>query len=226
MTSKISKRLFRRLLGTVAALLTSILALTWKVERVNLDVMENELEKGPVVFAMFHEDILPLMLTHKKRRFAALTSLSADGEILSAALKVLGFGVLRGSTSKGAIKATREAIKGLIIESASPILAVDGPRGPRRVPQAGAVMIAAICNRPVICAAADVKPVILLKSWDRMKIPLPFSRIKVAYKKMPSPDLGKHGREKGLILLKEVLISTSQLASLNEPAEYGCSHQQ
>ncbi|MCS7272723.1 MAG: lysophospholipid acyltransferase family protein [Fimbriimonadales bacterium] len=105
----------------------------------------------------------------------AMISLSRDGDIQNEIFTRLGFRTLRGSTSRGgvraALEAAREVKKGAILA-----FTPDGPRGPSRKFQPGALLIAQKANAPIYPAGISAYPRILLPTWDRYLIPLPFAR--------------------------------------------------
>jgi lysophospholipid acyltransferase (LPLAT)-like uncharacterized protein len=86
-----------------------------------------------------------------------------------------GFQILRGSTSRGGVRAALEAAR---VVKAGGILAFtpDGPRGPSQKFQPGALLIAQKAGVPLYPAGISAYPRILLPTWDRYLIPLPFAR--------------------------------------------------
>jgi lysophospholipid acyltransferase (LPLAT)-like uncharacterized protein len=56
------------------------------------------------------------------------------------------------------------------------VMAPDGPRGPRREAAPGIAQIAALAGVPVLPCAAQTSRRRVLRSWDRMVVPLPFAR--------------------------------------------------
>lgn len=52
----------------------------------------------------------------------------------------------------------------------------DGPMGPHMVVKPGAVELAAICGAKIAPLTFSVKRRIVLKTWDRFVLPLPFNR--------------------------------------------------
>ena len=54
---------------------------------------------------------------------------------------------------------------------------VDGPRGPARVAQPGAVWLAKATGNPVLPFHLEAERHWTLKSWDRTQIPKPFSTV-------------------------------------------------
>ena len=74
------------------------------------------------------------------------------------------------------------AIKELIDEvkaGHSPIITVDGPRGPKYSVHPGAAMLATKCNVPVICITMNAQSYWQFKSWDGMQLPKPFAKIEI-----------------------------------------------
>jgi hypothetical protein len=133
----------------------------------------------PWVLSFWHGQLFPLLAFRRRRRTVAMVSLSTDGNLLSWAFKLLGVGVCRGSSSRGGREAL-EAIVGMMRVGWDGAFAVDGPRGPRRVPHTGALRAAAECDGQVVpFAAACSRSLVLRASWDQFELPLPFSRVAV-----------------------------------------------
>ena len=58
--------------------------------------------------------------------------------------------------------------------------AVDGPRGPARKAQPGAVWLAKLTGNPVVPFHMEASSYWSLNSWDRTQIPKPFSTVALA----------------------------------------------
>ena len=56
------------------------------------------------------------------------------------------------------------------------VFTADGPRGPLYVAKPGAVVLARWAGHKICCFHIAVERAWILKSWDRMMIPKPFSR--------------------------------------------------
>jgi len=54
---------------------------------------------------------------------------------------------------------------------------VDGPRGPARVAQPGAVWLAKLTGNPVLPFHLEASAAWTMRSWDRTQIPKPFSTV-------------------------------------------------
>jgi hypothetical protein len=104
-----------------------------------------------------------------------MVSTHRDGELITRVIGRLGFGAVRGSsTRRGA-----QALFGMAAEGKRGLdLAVtpDGPRGPRETLKPGLVVLARRTGRPVVPIANSTWPRIELRSWDHFHIPLPGAR--------------------------------------------------
>ena len=111
-----------------------------------------------------------------------MVSRSLDGQIIVPALRVRGVVPVRGSGGKGrgTGRGGREALDALIehVQGGRPAyLAVDGPRGPRGHVHKGVAVMARQCDAAVLPMVAVPARRWILRSWDRLQIPKPFSAI-------------------------------------------------
>lgn len=138
--------------------------------------IEQHLQEGTgAVMVSWHGRTLIPANFMKGRGILALISLSRDGDIQNEIFTRFGFRTLRGSTSRGgvraALEAAREVKKGAVLA-----FTPDGPRGPSGKFQPGALLIAQKAGVPIYPAGVSAYPRILLPTWDRYLIPLPFAR--------------------------------------------------
>jgi hypothetical protein len=136
-------------------------------------------EKG-VIYTFWHGGMLVPLFTERRKRISILVSQHRDGEVVSRIARILGFEVVRGSTTRGGARAAREMLKRA---KSGRCLAVtpDGPRGPRHVFQQGAVKLAQLTGLPILPVGIGVERRKELSSWDRFIIPAPFSRCVYAF---------------------------------------------
>ena len=137
--------------------------------------------------AIWHEHVLGIMAAHAwSEPLLALASKSKDGDYAAFVAKKLGFTPVRGSSKKkGKDKGGKEAMQ-IYIEGLTRGLrgglTVDGPKGPRRECKPGAVIIAKESGAPILPTASHFHSYWeFKKSWDKFKIPKPFSRIDIIY---------------------------------------------
>jgi lysophospholipid acyltransferase (LPLAT)-like uncharacterized protein len=138
---------------------------------------------GPPCIAAFWHDSLPAMPIFwlkarergLRRRAVVLASRHRDGQLIGQAVARMGIEVTAGSSSRGGAAGLRALIAALR-DGAHVGLTPDGPRGPRRVAAAGVAQLAAMTDVMVLPCGAWTTPAVTLKSWDRMRLPLPFGR--------------------------------------------------
>lgn len=171
-------------LGFLIPQVLRALSWTWRVRRLGEEPVVEAQAAGPVVVALLHGEQLPFVALHAGRGWVAITSRSADGELVAGTVRRLGFEVIRGSSRHGgaeALQAAAEAVTG----GRSPIFAVDGPRGPRLQVQPGAAVLSARTGRPLVLTGITARPALRLRTWDRFLVPLPFARVEVRYEVLP-----------------------------------------
>ena len=147
----------------------------------NLRLMTGE---QPVIVAFWHEALptMPILWRIARgqgmvRQAAVLVSRHRDGQMIGSIMRRLGLGLVSGSSSKGGVASMRELVKNLQ-EGMSIGLTPDGPRGPARRAAAGVAALAGLSGAQILpCGAATTRYVIIKKSWDRMRIPLPFGHM-------------------------------------------------
>ena len=170
----------RRLLGSILGVVARVWLATLRV-RVRVDPALEGASDRPWVLAFFHGAQWPLLAWPRRRRTVVLVSLSRDGAMQARALEVQGFGVVRGSSSRAGARGLAALVRAMRRDGADAAFAVDGPRGPRGVVKGGAVVAARACGGVVVPMASAVRcGVVLRRSWDRLAIAWPFTRVDVA----------------------------------------------
>jgi lysophospholipid acyltransferase (LPLAT)-like uncharacterized protein len=125
------------------------------------------------IYAFFHEVMLFPAHYWAWPEMHILISDHRDGELITQVIKRLGFGVVRGSTTRGGTRALREMA--LRIESGNLCVTPDGPRGPRRHVHQGLVYLASRTGLPIVGAGMAFKNHWRARSWDRFCVPTPFT---------------------------------------------------
>ena len=137
-------------------------------------------EKKNFVSAFWHGSMIIGWYIHRNENVASLVSQSKDGDVLAATLNKWNFHVVRGSSSTGGHDALYMMID-LIRENYSLTITPDGPRGPIYKMKAGAVITAKKTNVPLFLVGIGIKKKIVLKSWDKFEVPLPFTKVVIIY---------------------------------------------
>jgi lysophospholipid acyltransferase (LPLAT)-like uncharacterized protein len=165
----------------VGVWIVKLLSATWRVRRVRPENFDGPLrEKRPVVFTLWHGQLLPLLARHRRTGIVVLISEHGDGEIVAQMAQRLGFETLRGSTSRGAARAL-VGLTRLLGEGRPVAITPDGPRGPARSFAPGALVAAQRAGVEIVPLIAIASSAWRLKSWDSFMIPKPFARVTFAY---------------------------------------------
>ena len=131
---------------------------------------------GPYILTLWHGRIFYLFYYLRRHpEYFLLISPSADGDLLARLARLMGYSVIRGSTYKKAVSAARSLIK-VLRKNQKIIIIADGSRGPRCVAQPGSVQLAGITGAPIFPMTFGAQNKVVLNSWDRFVLPLPFTR--------------------------------------------------
>jgi lysophospholipid acyltransferase (LPLAT)-like uncharacterized protein len=131
------------------------------------------------IMALWHGRILPATFYFRRRGIVVITSENFDGEWIARIIERFGYGTARGSTSQGGRKAIRNLVRELS-RGRPAAFTVDGPRGPARVVQPGAVWLAKATGNPVLPFHLEASSHWTARSWDRTQVPKPFSTVALA----------------------------------------------
>ena len=134
------------------------------------------------IFPFWHRCVLPATWLYRHQHPAVMTSLSLDGEFIARVIRRFGFIPVRGSSSRGGQRALLEMNK-LLAEGNAVAFTIDGPRGPRYVAKKGPVLLARMSGAAITAFYVAVERAWVLKTWDALMIPKPFSRIYVRFAK-------------------------------------------
>jgi len=171
------------------------------------------------VYAFWHESMLVPAYVYRKVPVRVLVSDHADGEIMVRACGHLGLKTVRGSTTRGGAKAVRELVA--VAGRCHVILTPDGPRGPRRRAQPGAIYVASRTGLPIVPTGFGFHSAWRARSWDRLAIPRPFSAaVGVMGEPLRVPaELGRRDIEEWQGRLQGAMDHVTQLAEARAARE-------
>ena len=149
--------------------------LRWRVEGLRHLETIQATGRQPVM-AFWHGRILPATFYFRRRGIVVITSENFDGEWIARIIERFGYGTARGSTSRGGLKAMLQLVRDMQQGRAAGFT-LDGPRGPARVAQPGAIWLARTTGNPVLPFHLEASHCWTLRSWDRTQIPKPFSTV-------------------------------------------------
>lgn len=154
---------------------------------------------GREIFALCERDALALGGILGCARFTTLVAPGRDGDWATDAAEAIGCRVVRGATERGGTRALARLLRDVPADDGPLALVVDGPLGPSGVAKGGAVVCAARTGRPLRpLGAAGRRAVVVGRSWSKIWVPLPFSRVVVVVgEPLPVPaGLDRAGRER------------------------------
>ena len=171
------------LIRKAAKLLIHAIIKTCKIKITGIEKVEEIREKNiPIIYAYWHRHIFVTIYRFKNTGARPLISLSEDGELVSQIAVEFGMNPVRGSSSKGGARAFLKLLDAIKVDNSEVLITADGPKGPLRQIKDGTIRLAQKTNSvivPIGWHASRVK--IFEKTWDKFKIPLPFSSIIYAY---------------------------------------------
>ena len=196
------------LISAAATPLIRVLSSTWRWKVAGFEHYEAIVRSGkPPIFAFWHGRILPATVFWKNRGIVVITSQNFDGEWIARIIQRFGYGVARGSTSRGAVRALVQLRRDLAAGRPAGFT-VDGPRGPARVAQAGAVWLSGATGSPVLPFHLDATSAWTMRSWDRTQVPKPFSTVALAIgEPIVVPDVAEGSVETGRLALERALAA-------------------
>jgi hypothetical protein len=171
-----------RLLGFALFLVVALWRATLRIRHVGTGPRDALWAGGtPVLHALWHQRMVPAILGNGYKGIVTMASRSADGEVIASFLRLWGYRVVRGSSSRGGGSAMLEMIRGVRPGRRWAALTTDGPRGPARRSKPGILALADAVGGAIIPVGCSSTRPRFLASWDRFLVPLPFSRCVCAY---------------------------------------------
>ncbi len=131
------------------------------------------------IYALWHGRILAGTIYLRDRGIVVITSENFDGEWIARIIRRFGYQTARGSTSRGGARALVE-MRREMQRGRPTAFTVDGPRGPARGAQPGAVWLASVTGNPIVPFHIEASSAWTVNSWDRHQIPKPGSEVAIA----------------------------------------------
>ncbi|WP_285904921.1 lysophospholipid acyltransferase family protein [Pseudodesulfovibrio pelocollis] len=146
------------------------------------EILKRRQDRKPLVLALWHGEIFPVTgFGHTiSSDLVTFVSQSRDGEVIARIIERLGHVTVRGSSSRGGVKALLQAVRIMAEQHRMGVFTVDGPRGPRHKPKGGVIYLAQKAGAAIVpLRAYPERAKVFTKSWDHFVLPMPFSRCPV-----------------------------------------------
>jgi lysophospholipid acyltransferase (LPLAT)-like uncharacterized protein len=147
------------------------------------DGAQQSLGQRPLIASFWHSCIIPATYICRNLGVRVMSSNSYDGEYMGRIIRKFGFVAVKGSSSRNAVRALL-GLRRALEEGWTVAFTLDGPRGPRHKVNPGPVALARSSGVAMTMFHAAVEKAWVLNSWDRMMIPVPFSRVLVRFGKL------------------------------------------
>ncbi|HET9306436.1 MAG TPA: lysophospholipid acyltransferase family protein [Candidatus Sulfotelmatobacter sp.] len=139
---------------------------------------QKTLDQRPLVASFWHSCMIPATYLFRNMGIRVMSSFSYDGEYMGRIIRRFGFVAVKGSSSRNPVRALL-GLRRALAEGWTVAFTLDGPRGPRHKVKPGPVALGRSTGLALTTFHAAVDKAWVLNSWDRMMIPMPFSRVLV-----------------------------------------------
>ena len=173
-----------------------------------MDYLENG---GSVLLCTWHQQFFSAIRhfqNYKVFNPIIMISQSSDGAIVAGVAERCGWNTVRGSSSKGGMK----ALKNIIANFKERKLAghiVDGPKGPSGIVKPGVIHLAHAANAVIVPFSVSAEKAWYFNSWDKFLLPKPFSKVFLRFEKMIKFERvkDKESFEKQRKQLEDIMLS-------------------
>ena len=185
MRRRVKKALVKLIKHVLPYLYYAYFRLVWATSRVTDETtrLEAALESPPhrFVCAIWHQDVICVPWVYRRPHVHTIASVGDAGEVISNLLRFFNKTVFRGGSSKRASR-KRKILDEFTtylstVERPGAGITVDGSSGPVFRMKTGVIVMAMKLNAPIYVSSTWCRRRILLHTWDRTMLPLPFNRI-------------------------------------------------
>lgn len=157
----------------VVYIFVRLLSLTYRYKYLNSEVLKS-INKDQYIFSIWHQNLIGAIFSQINKPHAVIVSPSNDGELVASTCERMGHFVARGSSSRGGQSALKKMIR--LLKSYPGAITIDGPQGPAGIPKKGILELAYLTKLPIVPFTIIPKKYwVIEKSWDKFRIPKPFT---------------------------------------------------
>jgi lysophospholipid acyltransferase (LPLAT)-like uncharacterized protein len=210
------QRIILRIIIWAGSWIIRLIGPTLRVSISYEDGAQQTLDQRPLIGSFWHSCIIPSTYICRDLGVRVMSSNSYDGEYMGRIIHQFGFVAVKGSSSRNAVRALL-GLRRALADGWTVAFTLDGPRGPRHKVKPGPVALARSSGVPLTMFHAAVDKAWVLNSWDRMMIPLPFSRVLLRFGKLiPIPtDASDEDVERYTAELQSALDRACEFAEAN-----------
>lgn len=170
------------LLGRLYKIIISALGMTCRKKILGQEHLDGLRRDGKNwIYSGWHCTVAVGAWVLRNQNIAIMVSASKDGELISQAVYALGNRTVRGSSTRGGMKAFMGLLKD-IKKGTSAAVTPDGPVGPIFKLQNGIISMAQKTGVPLVPFHVEAtKQWVFEKSWDKHRLIKPFSTVVIGY---------------------------------------------
>ena len=134
----------------LAARTIRLLGRTMRMSTVGGETVDQLYRQGRhIIIAFWHGRQLMMPLAYRGRQASILISQHRDGEIIARIMGYFGFRSIRGSSTRGGLRALRQLVR-TGRNGGDLVVTPDGPKGPACTVQPGVIYLAKMTGLPII----------------------------------------------------------------------------
>jgi len=192
---------------------------------------QETLDQRPLIASFWHSCIIPATYICRNIGVRVMSSNSYDGEYMGRIIHKFGFVAVKGSSSRNAVRALL-GLRRALEDGWTVAFTLDGPRGPRHKVKPGPVALGRSSGVPLTMFHAAVDKAWVLNTWDKLTIPVPFSRVLIRFGKLITvpADANDEDIERYTVELQTSLDRVCEFAEANSSkvgtTEFPCDRSQ
>jgi lysophospholipid acyltransferase (LPLAT)-like uncharacterized protein len=167
--------------GYTGKWIIDVIGASLRIEKTGWDRVAPIFRSRKYIMCLWHSRLLVLSYIHQHSNVLVLVSQSKDGEIIARILDKQGHETMRGSSTRGGLRALAGMIKNIKENNRPAAFTPDGPQGPRFKIKPGIIALAKKTGYPIIPMSYNASKIKVINSWDRFIVPMPFSRCQLIY---------------------------------------------
>jgi lysophospholipid acyltransferase (LPLAT)-like uncharacterized protein len=170
-----------RTVGILSYFVIRLIGSTIRFQVTNPEFEEEIMAAGKLpIYTFWHDRMIAGTYFFRNRGINVLSSQSFDSEYTARCIQRFGYGIVKGSSTRGAVAGMVGMIRAMRRGSPSGFT-VDGPKGPKYKAKSGPVLLAKKTGNPILPFVVECKRFWQLKSWDCMQVPKPFTTANVMF---------------------------------------------
>ncbi len=170
------------LTSSLFATLYSAICATLRIREENRAEVDAIHARGErIIFCLWHDELFSLIPVSRHLRVVSIVSPSSDGDMLARILASKNVGAVRGSSTRGGVRALLSLAHMMKQELVHACITVDGPAGPRHKTKEGPFFLANRTNARIMPVRIYQKHALRCPTWDKFQVPLPFSSVTIRF---------------------------------------------